>query len=128
MDSCPLSSLKLAKNALKYTMGGIRFYDFLVLFWWMMGGWMEGKWWKLMEIDISYMEILWWVIAYIEIYRIWWIGGMMENWYDRNWYFLFGNSFAYIEKWVVTHFRKNNVKLTSIFYKKNILTLQYSQD
>ena len=33
-----------------------------------------------------------------------------------------------MEKWVVTHFRKNNVKLTSIFYKKNILTLQYSQN
>ena len=54
----------------------------------------------------------------------WWHDG----WMDRNWYFLYGNSFAYMEKWVVTHFRKNNVKLTSIFYKKNILTLQYSQN
>ena len=34
---------------------------------------MDG--WKVMEIDISYMEIWKWVIAYMEIDVMWWIGG-----------------------------------------------------
>ena len=74
------------------------------------------------------MEILSCRIAYIEIDRMMERWKMMGNWYDIYWYFLYGNSFAYMEKWVVTHFRKNNVKLTSIFYKKKVRLLQYSQN
>lgn len=32
-----------------------------------------------MEIDISYMEIFWCKIAYIEIDRIWWIGEKLRK-------------------------------------------------
>ena len=38
---------------------------------------MDG--WKMMESDISYMEILWCKIAYIEIDVMWWIG---EKWWE----------------------------------------------
>ena len=71
VHSCPPYCLKEAKNALKYTRWGIRFYDFLALFWWMMAWWMDG--W--IEIDISYMEIWKWFVAYLEIDVMWWIGG-----------------------------------------------------
>lgn len=98
-----------------------------MIFWcffgeWWHDGWMDRNWYFLYgNLEVSNCLYRNWCDV-----MDWW--KVMENWYDRNWYFLFGNSFAYMEKWVVTHFRKNNVKLTSIFYKKNILTLQYSQN
>ena len=46
----------------------------------------------------------------------WW--KVTENWYDRNLYCLFGNSSAYIEKWVVTHFSKFLVNKRKNLVKK----------
>ena len=84
-------------------------YDFMGKWWffgeWWHDGWMDKNWYFLFgNLEVSNCLYRNWCDV-----MDWW--KVMEDWYDRNWYFLYGNIFAYMEKWVVTHFRKNNVKL-----------------